>query len=254
MSVLSISFFRAGPFPGLFSGWLPSFFAAGVFAWTLSSSPAAARSDGCPDFGPVEVRVELQLAPIRRDDGRALAELARLPGRRPGPANSSRAHVLGLTLAQYGDRSQIGTAYQQVGPRAFCAGAKSLEVTFGFQERTVLVASELPRNSCIHREVLAHEMKHIAVDEKLLREFGPTIRRRLEAVAARAGSVRASTQQQALAAARRPFDMEMRALFREFGQKRDRLQAQVDSSEEYERVSRSCGGEVAKYIPQGRRL
>lgn len=219
----------------------------------LAPDPAAAQSGGrasCPSFGRPKVTIDYQMAPIRRDDGKSLAQLARMPGRKPGPAGSAHGHVLGLTQARYGESSKIGALFQPMPGGTVCGALQSLDVTFGFQERTVLVARELPKGSCIHGEVLEHEMKHIATDEKLLKEFGPTLERRLEAAAARIGTVRARSQEQVLAAVRKPLEAEMRRLFQEFGQKRDRAQAKVDTVAEYDRVSQSCGGEVSKYLPE----
>jgi hypothetical protein len=240
--------------PTVFLRWLPPLLAAGVFACALSASPAAAQSGAraCPDFGPATVTLEVEMPPLRRDDTKSLAQLAGVPGRRPGPAGSARGHILGLTQARYGERSKIGAVFQPIAGGTICGSVKSLAITFGFQERTVLVARELPDNSCIHREVLEHEMRHVAADEALLRDFAPLLKRRMEAVVARVGAVRARSQEQALAAIRRPLDAEMRALFREFGQKRDQAQRRIDTVTEYDRVARSCGGEVRQYLPQPR--
>ena len=130
-----------------------------------------------------------------------------------------------------------------------CGAPTTLSVTFGFQERRLYVARELPRESCIHGEVLKHEMKHIAVDEALLKEFIPHIQRRLDAVVERIGAVRRRTQKQAMAAIRQPIDAALKQAMQDFTRERDRRQKQVDSAEEYTRVSRSCGGELARYLP-----
>jgi len=222
-------------------------------AGMLAASPAAAQQGAsCPRFGPVEVNVQFQVAKLQRDYRRPLSQLAAMPGRAPGPAGASGGHILGLAHAKYGEQSQLGALFQPMGDGTFCGGAKSLNVTFGFQERIVYVARELPQGTCIHAEVLNHEMKHIAVDEQLLREFGPTIKRRLETALSQMKPVRARSKEQAMNAVRQPIDAVLRQMMQEFGRERDKRQAQVDTVAEYERVSRACNGEINKYIPKGK--
>lgn len=213
----------------------------------LSTVPAVAGV-ACPAFDPPRVKVTPQIAPLVRDNGRTIAELATIPGRAPGPAGRSNGHILGLAHARYGEESQFRAMFRPLPGGDVCGAPASLAVTFGFQERRLYVARELPRESCIHGEVLRHEMKHIAVDEALLKEFIPRIQQRLEAVVERIGAVRRRTQEQAMAAIRQPIDTALKQVMQEFTRERDRRQKQVDSPEEYARVSRSCGGELARYL------
>ncbi|CAO3418647.1 hypothetical protein [Azospirillum doebereinerae] len=220
----------------------------------LFALPAAAQGMdqgvGCGGFPPASLSLDIAVAPLQRNDGLAIAQLTRLPGRTPGPAGSARGHVLGLTLARYGEQSQVSALFQRLPDGSYCASANKLAVSFGYQERTVFIARELPAGSCVHGEVLAHEMRHVAVDEALLREFTPLIRQRLDEAVARMAPVRSRTQQQAMAAVRRPLEQAMRGVMQEFGRERDRRQAQVDTVEEYARIRQVCNGEVTKYLPQ----
>lgn len=216
----------------------------------LLALPAAAQGMDCGAFPPVALSLDIAVAPLQRNDGLGIAQLGRLPGRSPGPAGAARGHVLGLTQARYGEQSQVSALFQRLPDGSYCASASKLEVSFGYQERTVFIARELPAGSCVHGEVLAHEMRHVAVDEALLREFAPLIRRRLDEAVARMAPVRSRSQQQAMAAVRRPLEQAMRAVMQEFGRERDRRQARIDTVEEYARIREVCDGEVNKYLPQ----
>ncbi|WP_085557176.1 hypothetical protein [Azospirillum agricola] len=231
------------------------FLPLGAVSGVLLALPAAGQGLGaqglsCPVFPPASVSFDITLAPLQRNDGLAIAQLTRLPGRTSGPAGSARGHVLGLTQARYGEQSQVSALFQRLPDGSYCASANVLTVSFGFQQRVVHVARELPPGSCIHGEVLAHEMRHVAVDEALLREFAPVIRQRLDEAVARLAPVRSRSQQQAMASVRRPLEAAMRTAMQEFGRERDRRQAQVDTVEEYARIRQVCNGEVAKYLPQ----
>ncbi|MBP2297998.1 hypothetical protein [Azospirillum picis] len=216
----------------------------------LSAQAAVAQDRGCGQFPAPQLTIDSTLAPVQRDDGLTIAQLTRLPGRGPGPVGTSTGHVLGLTLARYGEQSQVSALFKALGDGTYCAAPSAVAVTFGFQQRIVHVAREIPGASCLHGEVLAHEMRHVAVDETLLRDMLPQIRSRLTDVVGRMQPVRSRSQNQAMAAIRRPLETEMRRIMRDFGQERDRRQAQVDSVEEYERVSRVCNGEARNYLPK----
>ncbi|MBP2303807.1 hypothetical protein GBZ48_15660 [Azospirillum melinis] len=216
----------------------------------LSVSPAAAQSNGCTGFPPTTLDLDTVLAPIQRDDALSIPQLTRLPGRTPGPVSTTDSHVLGLTQARYGEQSQVSALFKTMGDGTYCASASKLAISFGFQQRIVHVAREIPAGSCLHGEVLAHEMRHVAVDEALLQEMMPQIRSRLDQVIAEMAPVRSRSQSQAMAAVRRPLESAMRRIMQEFGRERDRRQAQVDTVEEYERVSRVCNGEARNYLPK----
>ncbi|MBY6261490.1 hypothetical protein EI613_06040 [Azospirillum sp. 412522] len=216
----------------------------------LTATPAAAQSNGCGGFPPPKLALDTVLAPIQRDDGLTVAQLTRLPGRTPGPASTGDSHVLGLTQARYGEQSQVSALFKTMGDGTYCASASALTISFGFQQRIVHVAREIPADSCLYGEVLAHEMRHVAVDEALLNEMMPQIRSRLDQVIGELAPVRSRSQSQAMAAIRRPLESAMRRIMQEFGRERDRRQAQVDTVEEYERVSRVCNGEARNYLPK----
>lgn len=228
--------------------------AALVVVPALAARPAAAQSAGCPRFDRPALQIDAQVVPLKRDFDRTLAQLQAMPGRSGGPAGAQSGQVLGLAHATFGERWQVGAHFAPQAGGVVCAALARLTVTFGFQERVVYIARELPPGTCIQREVLNHEMKHVSTDEDLLREFMPGFKRRLEAVAARQGTIRARSEGQAMTMLRQPIDAAVRELMQEFSRERDRRQAKVDTLEEYRRVSKSCNGELAKYIKGKGRL
>lgn len=229
-------------------------FAGALLAALAFAQPAAAQATGCPRFGTPALLIDTQVVPVKRDFGKTLPQLQAMPGRAPGPAGGGHGQVLGLAHATFGERWQVGTHFSQQPGGSVCAALSRLTVSFGFQERVVYVARELPPGTCIQREVLNHEMKHVAVDEALLREFMPGFKRRLETVIARQGTVRARNPDEAMLMLRQPIEAAFRQLMQEFSREREKRQAKVDTVEEYRRVSRSCDGELAKYVKGTGRL
>ncbi|WP_431856581.1 hypothetical protein [Azospirillum sp.] len=228
--------------------------AAALLAASAFARPAAAQAAGCPRFDRPALQIDTQVVPLKRDFDRTLAQLQAMPGRSGGPAGARAGQVLGLAHATFGERWQVGAHFSPQPGGVVCAALARLTVTFGFQERIVYIARELPPGTCIQREVLNHEMKHVSTDEALLREFMPGFKRRLEAVAARQGTIRARSETQAMTMLRQPIDAAVRELMQDFSRERDRRQAKVDTLEEYRRVSKSCNGELAKYVKGKGRL
>lgn len=231
-------------------GWRPALLWAGLLVWGLAaaSGPAAAAVDACPASGKVDLLVETLDTPVKHLYDRNTGQLTAMPGRGHGPQGTLKSAVLGLSSVRFGFISEIGAVFS-LGPNAtVCGRITLLKVAFGYQERTVLVARELPRGSCIHNEVLAHEMKHVAVDDAMLAEYVAVVRQRLEGLTARLGPVVSRSQNHAMTVMRGQVDRELESLNRDFSRERDRRQMLIDTLEEYRRVSDACDGEAVKYL------
>ncbi|WP_162801081.1 hypothetical protein [Azospirillum brasilense] len=220
------------------------------FAAPAAAQTAVAQSGvaTCPDFAPGRVILDLQIAPLRTDYSQSIRQLAQKPGRRPVAGRTANSHTLGLAAIQYNQQWQAGVMTASLGQGRYCGAAQTLTVTFGYDERTVYVARELPQGSCIHGEVLAHEMRHVAVDEQLLREYVPVLKRRLEDVVGRSRPVQGRSERQVMAAIEQPIKAAMRQLMDEFGRERNARQARIDTPAEYERIGQSCDGEINRYL------
>lgn len=225
--------------------WIVSLVLPLVAGWGATSLAAPA----CPPFSPTQVFVEPALAPIVFSNSQPSTALARMPNRAPMPGGIRGNTLLGISQAVYGESHRPLVRHQMQRDGFVCAAVERIDVSFGLRERNVFVARELPEGTCIHGEVLAHEMKHVAADEALLGRFVPQVKERLTQELARVTPVRARTSTQAVDALRRHVDRVMANLFREFGQERARVQAAIDTADEYRRVSRACGGELARYLP-----
>lgn len=221
---------------------------AGFLFWALAAAKPAAAVEACPTVGRIDLAVEKLDPPVRHVYDRTTGQLAAMPGRGHGPQGALKSAVLGLSSVRFGFVSEIGAIFT-LGPNAtVCGRMNLLKVSFGYQERTVLVARELPRDTCIHGEVLAHEMKHVKVDDELLAEYVEVVRRRLEAFVGRQGPTVSRSQNHAMTVMRGQVDRELAALNRDFTRERDRRQMQIDTLQEYRRVTDSCNGEALKYL------
>lgn len=212
--------------------------AAAVLLGWLFVAPAAALT--CPPE-PVEVTVELRAVEPRIDRSMARAELARLSG-----ATRGDTHTLGMYGATWTIRSQTWLQYlREEGvpqPRG-CVWLSSVHLTVVIDPRLIRVARELRPASCRYRSVMAHERKHQAVDDDVLARRLPWLRGHLAQALA---ELRSDTPQPDETLDDFGTELMQRATrivgaaWQEIVAERDRLQASIDTPEEYERVRREC--------------
>lgn len=235
---------------GAATTWFPVAVLAAVLAGNLVfAGPVAAQPrSGCPAADRVDLAIETLDSDVKYVFNRSVYELSDMPGRSHVPPGLTHAPVLGLSTVRLGIDSEMAAIFSLGANATVCGRLSMLQVRVGYQERTVLVAKELPKGSCIHNEVLTHERKHVAVDDAMLKTFTSLVRPRIEALIARIGPVVARSQSHAMNVLRGQVDRELDALSREMNRERDRRQAEVDTLEEYQRVTDSCNREVRKYL------
>lgn len=214
---------------------------AGLLLFSVASAGAAA--DGCESLPLPSVALKRFEEPVTKnfDYGyRALTNIGEGLG-------GGQQVVLGLTrgkavvrvatkLPGYVDRSG---RYECVSPQ--------LAFSYGFSPMTVYVAREFPPGTCAYQEIYEHELRHVRVYRQHLvsieKDIAATLERRFATGAPWRGPV-------GQAQSRLQKEVEERwipYLQREID--RSRMdQKQIDTPEEYERVSNSCNGEIRKRL------
>lgn len=182
----------------------------------------------------------------RLDNTYSFHGLSRMKGERaPG------SYVLGLTRAE--SRVSIvvkgrmlsdpASGYECIAPR--------LEVNLYYLPIVVYVGREFAPGSCAYREILAHEMRHLAVYKDFLpraeKVVGAALARRFEGkpLYAPAGQARNLLQ--------REIDSGWMPFIRKEMSKVEKLQAAIDTPQEYARLGKVCAGEVQSLIRPAKR-
>jgi hypothetical protein len=166
--------------------------------------------------------------------------------RRPGgPAGL----VLGLTRTESRVSVRVDGALLKDG--AYECLAPKVDVTLYYPPIVVYVGSEFAPGSCAHREILAHEMRHLTTYLDWLPKVEARLRARLapryagKPLYARAGGGRALLQ--------RDIDADWMPFIRAEMLGVEPLQAAIDNPREYARLSKVCQGEVQSIIGSTRR-
>lgn len=161
------------------------------------------------------------------------------------------SYVLGLTRTE--SRVAIGvqgrmltdpvSGYECVAPR--------LEVKLSYLPIVVYIGREFTPGTCSYREILAHEMRHLDTYLKFMpqaeKTVGAALARRFQGkpLYAPAGQARAMLQ--------RELDSGWMPFIKNEMVKVERMQAAIDTPQEYARLSRICAGEVQSLIRPARR-
>jgi hypothetical protein len=215
--------------------------------------PVQAWAQSCPPAPSPQLNVTVAQDPLRYDNSYNIHQLKDLM-QRDGDSYAAGGHrhiPLGLARVQSSFKSGLEALVTRLPDGTYCASLKSVDFDLRFTDNTVFVAVELPRDSCIYREVLAHEHKHVAVDAQLLNEWNSRLRTEVTHAVSTVGTVSARSSDEAVKLLSARLEPNIRRTMDALMAERAHRQAQVDTPEEYHRVSRSCNGEVRKYVPEG---
>lgn len=217
----------------------------------LAAGPVWAAPPACPRMADAKIVVDSRAVEPAHDYTKPIAELGGISQDSGAAARGRPGKVLGLATVRYGNAENAKLVVAPQPDGSLCVAPSEIHITLALDERRVYVARELPEGTCIHAEVLAHEMRHVQTDERLLAEFLPRIEPRVRGELRRIGTYRVSSQEQAWARLNAVMTPLMQSLMRDFGAERSARQARIDTLLEYRRVSVSCNGELAKYLPRG---
>jgi hypothetical protein len=211
-------------------GWLARIGAAALMALTSAafgramSAPAAAA---CPS-PRAAVTIDVQAGDPVIDNSLPQPALQQIAG---------SAHHAGRTLGLY--KAELKETWrvdlrQRRDASETCRWVHSVSLTLVLAERRIYVVRARRPGTCAYDAVLAHERKHQAVDDALIREFVPRLRRAIEAALPPGAAASEEALTQPISAA---IQRELAAM----SAARAARQAAVDTPHEYRRVRAACG-------------
>ncbi len=217
----------------------------------LMAAPALAdQPNGCPDFSAPLITLNKVIAPPRLDQSLGLTRLRQMAMDTQKEFSSQRHETpVGLTSASLKLETQFEIKVRTTSNDPMvCAQISALTLHFGFDDTTVYMARELPHHTCSYAEVLAHEQKHIAVDQELVDALTPALQTLLQQAVASIGVIRASSSKVAEQQIASLIHQYMGDLGAHLSEIRKKKQAQIDTPTEYDRLSRSCQGALSQII------
>lgn len=207
-----------------------------------SQSPSAAWRAQCEArLPPASVEVIAVPAPVRQRRDRSIADLMQLQ-RLP----QDNAYTLGLTEMQLGTRIALRSPTLSHPRERLVCMRPAITVTLSLEPHVVSVAREFDEGSCAHRHILAHEMRHVQVNQRTLTDAAERMR---EGMRRSFGNTIYYGE---------PDELQQRLTHHIQDQWMPWLDAQmkhtlqrhraIDTPEEYARNRTVCGGEIARTL------
>lgn len=203
----------------------------------IPTLPKAALADACGQaLGQPQVDIRLEFTKPKLDISRRLRALIDDPSL-SHTRSPAFPYTLGVTQMSMSGGLNVNIEGNPRSDGMFCWSVKTLEITVKAAS-TVYIAAEIPRESCLWREVQEHEAKHIAVNRQHFQQFAALIRP--QALDATRRTMVAAGGAEAKAFFQAALDNVVQDAQARFEAAVLDQHREIDTTEEYNRVSKAC--------------
>lgn len=207
-----------------------------------STNNVWAKGDLCQGMPSVNVRVDILPAdPIAFDLEKSISELTRLSDEAAERSGDHKGPALGFYQASAGFKYSVKASGQDLGADGVCLVLKSIEVHFGIKERKILVAREIADKPCIRDFVVAHEQRHVAIDEAILRLYLAQLQAELSLELSGGLGIAAKTPADAKQVLKTTLESRMQEATKKFSARRADAQLKLHDGSEEEALESACG-------------
>lgn len=222
--------------------------------WASCHSNSFAQTDGCGNYVPTEVDVHPEYDDVVYDFSTSMMkirDLSDVAGDHTKNTLHSEAWPVGLSTGEMYFRVTIDIMKMRSGySQMTCGQIKAAHVDFGFKDNKIYVAKEFPKRSCPYKEVLAHEEKHKTVDREIVEEYIDKIKLALMEASQKIGVVKSGSASVVEDQINSAFNQAVNKLGKDIEEVHAARQKEVDSKEEYQRVTDSCDGLTMETVQQ----
>jgi hypothetical protein len=215
------------------------------------TSPASAQDslDNCDPYPDVPVYVTPTLADATFDYSTSIGALRAL--------ETSTHHfyerlLLGVTTYTPDIRVENFPKSITMPNGISCVKIQKVEIAIDFKDVVVHVANEIPQGSCGFDEVVAHEQKHVAVNQALIQEYVPLIQQKLQEYLKLNGMLQEGNYGYAMTLLHDNMKAFVDQTLHEMSQQEQERQQLVDTDGEFLQMSRSCNGQLGRIAAQFR--
>lgn len=211
-----------------------------VLALSLFSifSPTPALPASCPAADLV-VEVSPLLPALEVDHTKSRRDLGRLMGAKA----FAGFYTQGLTDVTYGSRPRYLIETSEAAGGVWCASARRVSVEFGLlAPPKVLIASEIPEDTCRYGSVMEHELLHVGISEKAVKAAVEDLRSKLGASVGRVSPATGDSRAAATEHLKSALDDAIRNMTARHIGRAGLENAQIDTRSSYEKLTARCPG------------
>lgn len=208
------------------------------------ASPSAKAVETCPSKPVGKVNIIWSSDAVKYDFSKSQHEMDRMEIDTKNPYDRSvKTHVGGLMSGGIGIKSEINVAtltYPR--SRSVCQWIGSMNIEIAI-DPTIFIAREHKKGSCKHRAILDHEMKHVYVDRQVVKKYAPAIKAHMQQSMSKVGIVGPKPERRAPVFQKKIVDYmdeQLKLITEKMYAERRVKQQDIDSLEEYQRVSNLC--------------
>jgi len=217
-----------------------------IYTQPLVHQVASKSTKKCGKRSDPIVRVKVKESKVNYDITKTSTELKALSGDAYSPYGSEvHTEVGGLTRGRIVASGESKLDYNQKGNRV-CLWFTDIDVVIE-TDPLVYIAKKHMQNNCRYKQIMTHEMKHVRVQRKLIKEYSRIMRKHIAKKAEEmgvTGPVAAKDAEQAAKDMRNQINNAAKEIIDEILVERDKRQQSVDTKEEYALISREldrCG-------------
>ena len=203
----------------------------------------------CKPLKTPEISIVASDTTIKYDHSKTKEELNsfKIDTKSPYPANT-QTHIGGLTSGEVSVSHQVQMmqeVFQGLGQA--CVYVNDIKIRVNINS-TIYIASDYKNGSCMYQSVMEHEKKHIKVDRYIVNKYSRIIGQAMKEAVDALGPAQGPIPEAAIKGTQERMDMYLKGVLTEYSNKmsdeRKKLQQQVDTLEEYQRVQGACFGRI----------
>lgn len=211
-----------------------------VFAW----SDAAWAVTTCPAKPAGKINIIWSSDAVKYDFSKSQTQMDNMKNDTENPYDRSiKTHVGGLMSGGIRIQTEINVAtitYPR--SRVSCQWVDKMDVRIAI-DPTIYIARDHKKGSCRHNAILHHEMKHVYVDRAAVKKYAPVMKSHLERAIRKVGIVGPKAERRAPEFQKKIteyLEKQLKLVTDKMHVERRTNQQNVDTLEEYERVSNLC--------------
>lgn len=227
-----------------------------LVGWNIPAQAQRPFGNKCQDFGKTNFSLDTQYDKVSLDKTKTIDEITKITKlSQRGSANGQFNVLLGAAVSKImiGYKAQV--AYRDFGSQV-CAKPENVEFTLQYVDNKIYISKEAARKRCTYNEVLAHEKRHVKVDQSQYRRSKAQISRYLRKLERQVKAENYSSTAAANAAIQAQLQKIAQTIQQNLVQENAALQAKIDTPQEYARLSSKCNGafsEIARKNLQNKR-